>query len=160
MPTDGYLLPCLASAAGTLGQHKRKTRNLIRRSRSPQTRRNSLPRAGTTYAQFSTVPAPASHRAPAAKPPDKPKKVITNDDLKGSWQRRFGVSPMEFGEVNDCDRNCFEKVRQMARVPTSVKPELETGSLQAIDQVRKDDEWQKYLRELYDVHLKFCQFGE
>jgi hypothetical protein len=31
--------------------------------------------------------------------------------------------------------------------------------LQAIDTVRKDDEWQKHLRNLYDVHLKFCQLG-
>ncbi len=109
------------------------------------------------------VPAlPASPVAPvtATKPVDKPRKVITNDDLKnpGSGEGS-GFSPMEFSEVNDCDRNCFENVRQMARAQTASNPNWKRDLLHAVDQVRKDDEWQKYLRELYDVHLKFCQLG-
>jgi hypothetical protein len=67
---------------------------------------------------------------------------------------------MEFGEVNDCDRYCFENVRQMARVPTGSNPNWKRDLLQAIDRVRSDAEWQSYLRALYDVHMKFCQLGD
>ena len=67
---------------------------------------------------------------------------------------------MEFSEINDCDRYCFENVRQSARAPTGSNPNWKRDLLQAIDRVRSDAEWQTYLRELYNVHLKFCQLGD
>jgi hypothetical protein len=104
-------------------------------------------------------PAPAVPATlPPAKPPDKPRRVITNDDLKGGGGS--GFSPMEFSEINDCDRYCFENVRQLARVPTGSNPNWKRDLLQAIDRVRSDAEWQTYLRALYDVHVKFCQLGD
>jgi hypothetical protein len=63
----------------------------------------------------------------------------------------------------------FRKRAAVGACPDRLKPELETGSvashrsgpqLQAIDRVRSDVEWQTYLRELYNVHLKFCQLGD
>jgi hypothetical protein len=105
----------------------------------------------------ATPGSPATPPSPA-KPADKPKRVITNDDLKSGGGS--GFSPMEFSEINDCDRYCFENVRQMARVPTGPNPNWKRDLLQAIDRVRSDAEWQTYLHALYDVHLKFCQLGD
>jgi hypothetical protein len=112
--------------------------------------------------QQQPTAAPATPAVPATplppKPPDKPRRVITNDDLKGGGGS--GFSPMEFSEINDCDRYCFENVRQLARAPTGSNPNWKRDLLQAIDRVRSDAEWQTYLRELYNVHLKFCQLGD
>jgi len=104
--------------------------------------------------------APQRQQLPAspAKSPDKPKKVITNDDLKPAADGD-GFSPVDFSQINDCNRTCFEQVRQLARVAPEFNPNWKRNLLQAIDTVRKDDEWQKHLRNLYDVHLKFCQLG-
>jgi hypothetical protein len=60
---------------------------------------------------------------------------------------------MEFSEINDCDRYCFENVRQLARAPSCSNPNWKRDLLQAIDRVRSDAEWQTDLRELYNVHL-------
>jgi hypothetical protein len=101
------------------------------------------------------------HQQPPASPaksPEKPKKVITNDDLKPA-SGGDGFSSMDFSQINDCDRGCFEQVRQLARVAPEFNPNWKRNLLQAVDTVRKDDQWQKHLRDLYDVHLKFCQLG-
>jgi hypothetical protein len=79
-------------------------------------------------------------------------------DLKGGGGS--GFSPMEFSEINECDRYCLENARQLARVPTGSNPNWKRDLLQAIDRVRSDAEWQTYLRELYNVHLRFCQLGD
>ncbi len=84
--------------------------------------------------------------------------MITNDDLKGGGSDG-GFSAANFSQINDCDRSCFDQVRQLALVNPAANPNWKRDLLQAIDTVRKDDDWQKYLRDLYDVHLKFCQFG-
>ena len=102
--------------------------------------------------------SPQQPAASPAKPADKPKKVITNDDLKGGGGGD-GFSAVNFGQINDCDRNCFDQVRQLARVSPGADANWKRDLLQAIDTVRKDDDWQKYLRDLYDVHLKFCRLG-
>jgi len=99
--------------------------------------------------------------ATPAKPADKPKKVITNDDLKTSaGGGSFAFSTGDFSQINNCDRNCFEQVRQLARVYPGANPNWKRDLLQAIDLVRKDSEWQKYLHDLYDMRLRFCQLGD
>ena len=86
------------------------------------------------------------------------KKVITNDDLKGGGLGS-GFSPADFSLINNCNRACFEQVRQQAHIIPSTNPNWKHDLLQAIEQVRKDDDWQKYLRDLYEVRLKFCSLG-
>lgn len=152
-----YLLTVLSCGASV---------NLLPTAASPipaPEQQQQNPKPSPTEQKPSDTPQlqpPAAPAAPAlpAKPPDKPRKVITNDDLKGGGGSAF--SPMEFSEVNDCDRYCFENVRQMARVPAGSNPNWKRDLLQAIDRVRNDAEWQTYLRALYDVHLKFCQLGD
>jgi hypothetical protein len=103
--------------------------------------------------------APAALPASQGKPTRKPKKVITNDDLGGS-SGGFSFSPQDFSQINDCDRTCFDQVRQLSGVAPAASPNWRRLLLQAIDDVRRDAAWQKYLRDLYDVHVKFCALGD
>jgi hypothetical protein len=103
----------------------------------------------------ATTQQPAATPAPAAKPAPK-KHVFTNDDLRSSPD----AAPMDFGQVNDCDNSCFEQVRQLAHVMPIPNSNWKRDVLQAIDQVRKDSEWQPFLRQLYDMRMKFCALGE
>src|SRR5690242_9380707 len=54
---------------------------------------------------------PASTPTPDAKPPKPHKKVYTNDNLPKANPGDF--SGADFSEINNCDRNCFEQVRQL-----------------------------------------------
>jgi hypothetical protein len=107
-------------------------------------------------------PAPSDNPAqpPAsadAKPPKPHKKVYTNDNLPKANPGDF--SGADFSEINNCDRNCFEQVRQLAHVFPGSNPNWKRDLLRALDTVRKNADWQKYLRDLYDVHQRFCAFG-
>jgi len=101
------------------------------------------------------VPATA---ADAAKPPAKPKRVITNDDIKSSPYAGFGgLFYTNSGSINDCDANCFNQVRVFAQVDAERNPNWRRDVLQQLDLVRSDSEWQAYLHDLYDAHGKVCQ---
>jgi hypothetical protein len=107
-------------------------------------------------------PAPSDNppQPPAAadaKPPKPHKKVYTNDNLPKANPGDF--SGADFSEINNCDRNCFEQVRQLAHVFPGSNPKWKRDLLRALDTVRKDADWQKYLRDLYDVHQRFCALG-
>lgn len=101
---------------------------------------------------------PAQPSAAAdAKAPQPHKKVYTNDNLPKANPGDF--SGADFSEINNCDRNCFEQVRQLAHVFPGSNPNWKRDLLRALDTVRKDADWQKYLRDLYDVHQRFCAIG-
>jgi len=128
----------------------------------------ALSTQGQTFASTpqdaALKPAPSDNPAqpPAAadaKPPSpKPhKKVYTNDNLPKASPGDF--SGADFSEINNCDRNCFEQVRQLAHVFPGSNPNWKRDLLRALDTVRKDADWQKYLRDLYDVHQHFCALG-
>ena len=95
---------------------------------------------------------------PPAQPTGKPKKVITNDDIKSSPFSSFGgLFYTSTGSINDCDANCFDQVRMMAQVNPGKNPNWRTDVLRQLDLVRSDAEWQAYLHELYDAHRAICQ---
>ena len=101
--------------------------------------------------------APATAAAPA-KPAAKPKRVITNDDIKSSPYASFGgLFYTNSGSINDCNANCFDQVRAMSFVDVDKHPNWRREVLQQLDAVRSDSEWQAYLHELYDAHGKICQ---
>jgi hypothetical protein len=104
-------------------------------------------------------PAPSDNLAPVAdaKPPKLHKKIYTNDNLPKANPGDFIGA--DFSEINNCDRNCFEQVRQLAHVLPGSNSNWKRDLLRALDTVRKDADWQKYLRDLYDVHQRFCALG-
>jgi len=88
----------------------------------------------------------------------KPKKVITNDDIKSSPFAGFGgLFYTNSGSVNDCDANCFDQVRLFAQLNADKNSDWRRDVLKQLDQVRSDGEWQAYLHELYEAHQKVCQ---
>jgi hypothetical protein len=96
--------------------------------------------------------------ADAAKPSAKPKRVITNDDIKSSPYTGFGgLFYTNSGSINDCDANCFDQVRAFAQVDAERNPNWRRDVLQQLELVRSDSEWQAYLHDLYDAHRKVCQ---
>lgn len=93
--------------------------------------------------------------APAATP--KPKRIITNDDIKSSPYSSFGgLFYMNTGSINDCNASCFDQVRLLAQVDSEKNPDWREKVLQQLDLVRSDSEWQASLHELYDAHNKMC----
>jgi hypothetical protein len=96
--------------------------------------------------------------ADAAQPSAKPKRVITNDDIKSSSYTGFGgLFYTNSGSINDCDGNCFDQVRGFAQVDAEKNPNWRRDVLQQLELVRSDSEWQAYLHDLYDAHRKVCQ---
>jgi hypothetical protein len=100
----------------------------------------------------------SSGPASPAKSVDKPKKIITNDDIKSSPFVSFGgLFYMNSGSINDCDANCFDQVRLFSFQPGSEKnPTWRHDVLEQLEMVRSDSEWQGYLRQLYDAHNRIC----
>ncbi len=98
--------------------------------------------------------------AAPAKAANKPRKVITNDDIKSSPYAGFGgIFYTNTGSINDCDLSCFDQVHLFAvvRVYPDKKPNWRQEVLEQLEGVRSDSEWQAYLHELYDAHQKICQ---
>jgi len=109
------------------------------------------PQEKTTGDGAQTAPAAS------AKPSDKPKKVITNDDLKSSGSSYGGNFATPFGQINDCDSTCFDAVRSWTRASGTENQNWRRDELEAIDRVRGDPEWQRYLRDIYEAQRKVCQ---
>src|SRR2546430_7857153 len=115
---------------------------------------------GSLFLPRSIVMAAAQERQQDEKKATavKPKKVITNDDIKSSPFAGFGgLFYTNSGSVNDCDANCFDQVRLFAQLNADKNSDWRRDVLKQLDQVRSDGEWQAYLHELYEAHQKVCQ---
>ena len=96
--------------------------------------------------------------ATAATPAVKPKRVITNDDIKSSPFAGFGgLFYTNSGSINDCDANCFDQLRMFAQANANKSSDWRREVLKQLDHVRSDGEWQAYLHELYDAHNRVCR---
>jgi hypothetical protein len=102
---------------------------------------------------------PATQASGAAKPQKKPPKVYTNDDFRSGGILFIGGEELDFNQINDCDRNCFNHVVQSAHVYSSSDPYWRRDVLASIDLVRKDPKWQTLLTDLYGVHQTFCRLA-
>src|SRR5882724_10419926 len=123
---------------------------------------NQTPASTPQDAALKPAPSDNPPQPPAAadaKPasPKPHQKVYTNDNLPKANPGDF--SGADFSEINNCDRSCFEQVRQLAHVFPGPNSNWKRDLLRALDTVRKDPDWQKYLRDLYDVHQRFCALG-
>lgn len=112
--------------------------------------------SGGSPAQSQPASGVVSQSEPA-KPSKPHKKVYTNDNLPAGGPEAFAG---DFSEVNACDRNCFEQVRQLARGAAGTSSNWKRDLLRSLEAVRKDANWQQYLRDLYDARLRFCTLGD
>jgi hypothetical protein len=99
---------------------------------------------------------PGAAQKPADKT-EKPKKVITNEDIEGTGAALYPASAgVDFNKINECDRFCVEQVRQAARIPPNASPEWKRTLLSGIEKVQADGEWQARLGGIARVRAKYC----
>jgi hypothetical protein len=112
-------------------------------------------------AASSPAPTPApdpNQPQETSKPALKQHHVITNDDLAGKGDI-FGSSSAEIdiSNINDCDRNCFERVRMAAPGLADPAGQWKRDLLHGIDKVTADAKWQGALAELARAKGRFCE---
>lgn len=119
---------------------------------------NPAPAQNPAFVPGELPPSPdALPQAQPANPAKPHAKVYTNENLPSAAGDSGGL---DFGSINDCDRRCFEQVRTLAHVSPAANPNWKRDLLRGLEPVRKDPEWQQYLRDIYEAHLRFCQIGE
>jgi hypothetical protein len=92
------------------------------------------------------------------KPVPKPHHVITNDDLAGKGDGLLAASAdIDISNINDCDRNCFERVRAGAPALADSSGQWKRELLRGIDKVTADAKWQGALAELARAKGRFCE---
>jgi hypothetical protein len=108
-----------------------------------------------------TNPAHEAKQAPeTTKSALKAHKVITNDDLKGIGQAPgYGSSEIDLSAINDCDRNCFERIRMSRGAVIDANGEWKHDLLQGIEKLSSDAKWQGDLLQIARIKGKFCDLG-
>jgi hypothetical protein len=115
-------------------------------------------------------PTQPAGNSPAANPADdgkqaqeqakfllKTHKVLTNDDLKGIGHTQGSViSEIEINGINDCDRNCFDRVRTSAGPLAGADGQWKRDLLQGIEKVTADAKWQGALLAMARLKGKYC----
>jgi hypothetical protein len=116
--------------------------------------RATQPAANSPAANPSTD---ANQAQEPAKPPVKTHKVITNDDLKGiSRASGSGSSEIDISSINECDRNCFDRVRATAGPLAAADGQWKRELLQGIEKITADAKWQGALLALARLKGKYC----
>lgn len=119
-----------------------------------------------TAAQVSAAPKAQSNQqaatsASAAKPKLllDPHKVLTNDDLR-SLGRQGDVSvvgvDVDLNGIYDCDVNCYNEVREAAKVYPGSDLEWMRDLHSGIEKLKKNNDWRAVLVHLADIRSKFC----
>jgi len=119
----------------------------------------AIPSQSAPPAQAPAPQKPAPTPSAPTKPHKKHPKVYTDDDFKSGGEVAVDGEQLDFSRLNDCDRSCFDRVRNSAQVYSTSDPYWRQNVLAALDTVRKDTEWQALLADLYALHLKFCDLA-
>ena len=121
--------------------------------------------------QSSPAPAPCTPNCPQtptkpatvapdalAKPPAKPHKVITNDDIDARPHHITIEGTRDIlQQLNTCDRTCFDQVAQRASLNGNSGPGWKLALLDAIEAVKADSTWQGILGEIIGVQALACE---
>jgi hypothetical protein len=124
----------------------------------------AVPEKPQQPAANSPTQAPAADanqpQEPAKPAPNRTHHVITNDELAGKGDV-FGVAGAEIdiSNINDCDRNCFDRVRTGAPGLADAAGQWKRDLLRGIDKVTADAKWQAALYEIARAKGRFCQLG-
>jgi hypothetical protein len=107
--------------------------------------------------QTPVKPATSTLDSPS-KPPAKPHKVFTNDDIDA---RPHDVT-IQGGrdilqQLNTCDRTCFDQVAQRGGVSGGYTARWKLALLDAIETVKRDADWQGNLGEILGVQGLACE---
>ena len=127
--------------------------------------------SASTTPQTSPAPAPCSANCPQtpakpatatpdspAKPPAKPHKVLTNDDIDARPHDVTITGGRDIlQQLNTCDRTCFDQVAQRAGVNGGYTARWKLALLDAIEAVKRDADWQGNLGEILGVQGQACE---
>ncbi len=123
---------------------------------SPQSSASSAP-CTANCPQTPAKPALANPGAPS-KPPAKPHKVITDDDMDARPHDITMSGTRDIlQQLNACDRTCFDQVAQRAGVYTYNNSRWKLSLLDAIEAVKRDAAWQGILGEIIGVQGLACE---
>jgi hypothetical protein len=125
----------------------------------PSTQAPASKQAASPAAQQPNSQKPEATPPVPAKHPKKHPKVYTDDDFKSGGNLAVDGEQLDFNTLNDCDRACFDRVRNSSHIYTTSDSYWRQNVLAALDTVRKDSEWQTFLTDLYALHLKFCSIA-
>ncbi len=129
------------------------------------------PDLGSASPQSSSTPAPCTANCPQAlakpatanpdspaKPPAKPHKVYTNEDIDARPHDITIEGTRDIlQQLNACDRTCFDQVAQRAGLNGGSGPRWKLALLDAIEAVRVDAAWQGILGEIIGVQGLACE---
>jgi hypothetical protein len=124
----------------------------------PQQGKNG-PEAQPAAKSVESTPATnPPQEAPAPKKETKPHKVFTNEDVEGKGAAMYPSSAdfVDLNAINECDRYCFEQVRQASHIPPGMSPNWKYALLDGIEKVRGDAAWQTILAQLASIKGKYC----
>ena len=121
--------------------------------------------------QTSPTPAPCTANCPQtpakpataipdspAKPPAKPHRVITNDDMDARPHDITIEGTRDIlQQLNTCDRTCFDQVAQRAGANGAYSAKWKLGLLDAIEAAKADAAWQGTLGEIIGVQGLACE---
>lgn len=96
-----------------------------------------------------------------SKPAAKAHHVITNEDIEAERERLASAnSDVDIGNINDCDRTCFDMVRGNSNYGLVQNPDWQRDLLHGIDQVSADAKWQAALFEIARMKARFCALSQ
>jgi hypothetical protein len=121
--------------------------------------------------QTSPTPAPCTANCPQtpikpasaipdspAKPPAKPHKVVTNDDIDARPHDVTITGGRDIlQQLNTCDRTCFDQVAQRAGTSGAYSAKGKLALLDAIETVKRDVDWQGNLGEILGIQGQACE---
>jgi hypothetical protein len=130
----------------------------------PRDPAGSSPQSGTApvpctanCSQAAAKPATANPDSPA-KPPAKPHKVYTNEDIDARPHDITIEGTRDLlQQLNTCDRTCFDQVAQRAGLNGGSGPRWKLALLDAIEAVKADTAWQGILGEISGVQGLACE---
>jgi len=111
----------------------------------------------------------AAPSSDAAQGPDQVKPaatgkghhVITNEDIQAKHELIASAnSDVDIGNINDCDRTCFEMVRSQAGYWLVQNTDWKRDLLRGIEQVSDDPKWQAALFHIARVKARFCDLSQ
>jgi hypothetical protein len=133
------------------------------------TAQSANPASAAPASQGSATPAPCTANCPQApakpatanspaKPPAKPHKVYTNEDIDARPHDITIEGTRDIlQQLNTCDRTCFDQVAQRAGLNGGSGPRWKLALLDAIEAVKADAAWQGILGEIIGVQGLACE---
>jgi hypothetical protein len=97
----------------------------------------------------------------ASKPTAKAHHVITNEDFEAEHEPLASAnSDVDIGNINDCDRTCFDMVRGNSNNWLVENADWKRDLLHGIDQVSADTKWQAALLHIARMKARFCDLSQ